>query len=137
MRYLLDTNVISEIYKQEPNQKVLDWMKKHDSESYLSCISVKELWFCAISCKSQKFKDLYIEICKEILNQYKKNIVNFDSESAQAAAEIELALLNAGKICDFEDRMIAAIAKTNNMTVATRNTKHFQNMNVDLVNPFE
>lgn len=68
------------------------------------------------------------ETQKEKVNQFLNAISTFslDKESAIAAGNIEIDLLNRGQPIDITDIMIAAIAKANNEKIITRNLKHFK-----------
>ncbi len=61
------------------------------------------------------------------------NVVPLDAAAAREAAR----LLNKLPMEMMSDAMIAAIAKVNGLTVATRNTKHFEKFGVPLTNPFD
>ena len=67
------------------------------------------------------------EMQKDKINQFLNSISTFplDKESAIAAGNMEVELIKKGKQIDITDIMIAAIAKTNNEKVITRNVKHF------------
>ena len=62
---------------------------------------------------------------------------SFDAFSGYLCAELHDRAIKAGRVPTIEDLMIAAISKRNDCILATRNTKDFDYLDIDLVNPFE
>ena len=85
----------------------------------ISSISIMELWRGACLIQSEKEKKKILSLLNSVI------IYDFDAYAAKVAAEIEADLKIKGKNIDREDIMIAAIAKTKNEPVLTRNVKHF------------
>ena len=132
MIFLLDTNVISELRKRKPHGAVLQWFASHaDTDFALPSIALYEIQAGAeITRLQDPAKALEIERWLEVL--IRQTILPFDGPAAREAAR----LLRGRSKVNLEDAMIAAIARVHNLTVATRNLRDFQTLQVTLVNPF-
>ena len=133
MKFLLDTNIISEVRKPKPHEGVLAWFKEFQfSEFFIPAIALFELQMGIEKIRSQdSYKAAMFEYWAAQVAAG-TNVLAFD-----AAAGREAARLLAGKPSHLLlDGMIAAIAKVNGLTLATRNTRDFESFEVPLVNPF-
>ena len=137
MKYLVDTNVISETFKKHPDEHTMDWMERNASNVFLSTITLEELRFgerlMPSGMKRRELGMLIDDICRF----YDSRFLGFDSLSAEKCAQFHAESIEKGFTPDIEDLMIAAIASTNNMAVATRNVKDFNYLDIETVNPFE
>jgi predicted nucleic acid-binding protein len=135
MRYLLDTNIISELRKKNPNEGVIKWITEtHPSQLYVSCISIGELRAGALK-KLKQDKVAGEGLLKWVLNltrEYAEQILTIDLETCEEWADL-LVIDSTNAI----DGIIAAQAKEENMTLVTRNVKHFEMFGIRLLNPFE
>jgi len=133
-RYLLDTNIISEVRKPRPHAGVVAWIEAlREDQLYISAVTIGELQRGIERTRSQdKPKALAIESWLEKLEET-HNIL-----AMNAACFREWARLMEGK-SDYllEDAMIAATARVHALKVATRNENDFELFQVDLVNPFK
>ncbi len=135
MRYMLDTNILSELNRKIPNPKVLAWIDKIPTKLlYISCISVGEIKKGIIKkAKTDKSTALNLENwLEEILITYSNKILNVDLAVCQKWAEL-LVIDGTNDI----DSQLAAQAIVHDMVLVTRNTKHFTKFAVKLLNPFE
>lgn len=135
MKYLLDTNIISELRKKSPDTRVVKWMEDIDpSVLYLSCITIGELKTGAL--KKAKTDPVagkaLLEWIDELVNRYEEQIVFIDLETCNKWAEF-LAVDSTNAI----DSLLLAQAVTRNTVLVTRNTKHFKMFEVKCLNPFE
>jgi predicted nucleic acid-binding protein len=132
-RYLLDTNIVSEVRKPRPHGAVLAWLNARASESiYLSAVTMCELQAGVEQTRRQDpAKAAEIEIW---INQLADShqVLPMDT-----ACFRECARLMTGRPNDLlEDAMIAATARVHQLTVATRNERDFAHLGVTVVNPF-
>jgi toxin FitB len=131
--FLLDTNVISEVRKPKPHGAVLAWMQAQDaSQLYLCVVSAGEIQVGIERTREQDpAKAQVIEAWLErLMATY--NVLSMDSLAFREWAR----LMHRRSNTLYEDAMIAAIAKTRGLTVATRNTADFKGFGVAVVNPF-
>jgi len=122
MRYLLDTNILSELIKKRPKTEFVYRIKSEPSE-YLctSCICVFELRLG--SALRDNSVDFWNSINSTIVSRV--NILDFCEEEACLAGDIFAQLKKSGNIIGLEDVFIAATALTNNCVLVTANTKHY------------
>jgi toxin FitB len=133
LTFLLDTNIISEIRKPRPHGAVLAWFMAHQSASFATpAVALFELQMGAEKLRAQDPDraaafDLWVGRIAA-----GSNVLPLDAAAAREAAR----LLSKSSMALMADAMIAAIARVNGLTVATRNTRDFERFAVPLVNPF-
>ena len=133
MRYLLDTNVISELRKPKPHGGVESWFRKYGlGESSLSSVSVYEMQAGAERTRSQnsaKARELDAWI-----RSVAASIPILPLGSVEARMTAYLMRKESNDL--LLDAMIAATALVNDLMVVTRNTNDFTRFGVALLNPF-
>ncbi len=136
---ILDTNVVSEPLKPQPDEKVLEWLDAQDPESlFLTTITLAELLAGIETMPTGRRKtELGQSLLGRILPLFEGRILPFDSKSAQSFARINADAQSAGNPISFADGAIAAIAAANGFQVATRNTKDFKGTGIEILNPWE
>lgn len=135
---LLDTNVISELQKPAPDQNVGVWMKVRSStEFYLCDVVVMEQSYGAERFLLRTGSDRYAQIFNALLASFQGRILRFDQKSAIETGRIRARRERSGHQISVQDAMIAAICLANGATLATRNTKDFEGLDLKLINPFE
>lgn len=123
--YLLDTNIISELMKSNPNKNVVEKAKKRELLCAIPSTTWNELMFGVnIMAEGKRKTLLYEDLVDDIQSQYE--IINYDNHAALIQAEIRARLKEKGISIDFPDSQIAAIAISNGMILVTRNTKLFE-----------
>lgn len=136
---LLDTNVISEPQRLEPNARVLDWMDAQALETlYLSTITVAELRAGVALMPAGKRRDsLHENLEKRLLPLFANRVLPFDMACTKSYAELLATSRAAGLAVATADAFIAAIALANGFAVATRDTTPFEAAGVNVINPWE
>jgi predicted nucleic acid-binding protein len=132
-RYLLDTNVVSELRKLKPHGAVVAWLRQLREEQLLvSAVTLGELQAgIELTRQQDPAKAGEIESWVDRVSE------SFQVVPMDAACFREWGRLAHGKSDDvIEDAMIAATARVHNVTVATRNVRHFKGLDVELLNPF-
>jgi toxin FitB len=132
-RYLLDTNVVSELRKPRPHGGVVAWLESlDDAQLYLSAVTLGEIQ-AGIELtreqdpdKAQKIEDWLALVAGAY------NVLPMDAAAFTAWAK----LMHRKSDTLYEDAMIAATAKVNGLTVATRNVADFEGLGFDVFNPF-
>lgn len=133
-RYLLDTNIISEVRKPKPHGAVLAWIEDlREDQIYISAVTIGELQRGVERVRSHdKQKAMAIESWLDQLGG------TFNILPMDATCFREWARIMEGKAEHLlEDAMIAATARMHALTVATRNENDFELLGVNLVNPFK
>ena len=123
--YLLDSNIVSEIIKHEPDFNVLKKLVEHSSDCAICAPVWEELMFgvkiLPQGLNRQRLEDF-------LVNDVHMNfpIKNYTEKAALIHAELRAALKKKGKPTQKTDSLIASIALANHMVLVTRNTKHFE-----------
>lgn len=136
---LIDTNVISELWKAEPNPDLLAWIDAQTVETlYLSAITVAELRFGLATMPEGKRRTIYQErLEKEVLPTFAGRVLPFDLDASQAYADLMARARAAGKAIGKADGYIAATATACGLMVATRDISPFEAAGLKIVNPWE
>lgn len=132
-RYLLDTNVVSELRKSKPHGAVVGWLESLRVEQiFLSAVTMGELQTGVELTRRQDVAKAHeIEVWLASVE------ASFAFLSMDQACFREWSRLMAGKPDPLrEDAMIAATARVHGLTVATRDEKDFRRLRVAIVNPF-
>jgi predicted nucleic acid-binding protein len=134
---VLDTNVISETMKPEPNPAVQSWLNKQAAETlYLSSVSLAELLFGIGTLPEGRRKKLLSEMLYGVLDLFAGRILPFDAEAAGCYAELAVKAKTDGRGFPTLDGYIAAIAVSRGFIVATRDTGPFEAVGMKAVNPW-
>jgi predicted nucleic acid-binding protein len=135
MAYLLDTNVVSELRRRQPDPHVLAWFESVPSaQLFLSVLTMGEI---RLGIERLKRKDAVRAEGLEwwlggLRDTYRDHVIDIDAETAQ-----EWGRLNVPDPLPVIDGLLAASAKVRGWTLATRNTADLARCGVALINPFE
>lgn len=122
--YLLDSNIISEIIKPEPDFNVIKKIAEHNSDCAICAPVWQELLFGLYRLPEGLNKKYLEKFLKDDVHETFK-IKNFTEKAADTHASLRAKLEKLGRQTQKDDSQIAAIALANNMILVTRNTKHF------------
>jgi toxin FitB len=136
---LLDTNVVSEGLRPQPSMRVKAWTdSQRHSTLYLCTPVVAELRFGLERLGDGRRKsDLRRGIDKVENDLFLGRILPFDLASAHEYSLLMVDRQRKGRPIDLMDGLVAAIARSQGASLATRNTNHFIDLGIDLINPFE
>jgi toxin FitB len=139
MKYILDTNVISEAINKQPNPQVMNWLRAMDAqELYLSVVTVGEIKKgvekLSESHRKQAIKDWFEH---ELLIKFDGQILTVDLPVILVWGELVGELEQKGRKLPALDSLIAATAKYYGYTLVTRNEKDFAGINIIIFNPFK
>jgi predicted nucleic acid-binding protein len=139
MRYLLDTCVISELAKPEPNEKVVSWATQNDEENfYLSALTFGELYKGIAKLPPSKRKENLLQwVEHDLKDRFKTRIIDITLKVAKQWGETQGISESHGRPMPTIDGLIAATGLTHDLTVVTRNIADMQQSGVTLLNPWE
>jgi toxin FitB len=137
--HLLDTNVLSELVRPEPDQSVLRWVDG---------LPGAELWTCSVVIAEllsgiermpdgKKSRGLRAEVEEMITFDFRGQILLFDVEAARRYSQILAARSKMGRPIHEMDAQIAAIAAVHGAKLVTRNVRDFDHCGIKVVNPWE
>lgn len=135
---LLDTNVVSEPMRPNPDRNVLAWLDAQAAEAlYLATVSLAELLLGIESLPAGKRrKALAAALHEQVIALFGRRIVPFDLAAAEAYAQIVTRARRHGHPIGVADAQIAAIAASHQFTVATRDEGPFHAVGVPIINPW-
>ncbi len=136
---VLDTNVISEAGKREPDKSVRDWFEKQAlDELYLCSPVIAELSFGAERILRRDGSSRYLKAIELLVeSRFAGRILDFDTHCALLAGRIKADRETTGKPAPFMDCIIASICQAHGAALATRNIDDFVGLDLTLINPFE
>lgn len=135
---VLDTNILSEAAKPFPDPRVEAWMSKQPADRlYLCDVVVMEQSYGAEYFRIRTGSLRYTISFERLLDAYRGRLLGFDHRTAIRTGIIRARRNGIGRPMSVQDAMIAAICLENGATLATRNTKDFEGLDLRLVNPFE
>ena len=138
MSVLLDTNVVSELIRKAPDPAVEAWAAGLTLEDlFFSAVGEAELRYgAAILPAGRRRETLVSDIERMLRDAFEDRVLPFDSDAARAYADIAAARRAAGRTVAPADCQIAAIACCRDMAVATRNVRDFEDIDVEVVDPW-
>ena len=136
---ILDTNVVSEVMRMEPSEKVVAWLDALPAdEVWLTAVTYGEVLIgialLPIGRRRQRLERLFETT---IDARFADRILPYDRMAASHFPEIMMARRRQGHPASMQDAQVAAIALAHGATLATRNVKDFEGTGIDLVNPWE
>lgn len=139
MKYLLDTNVISELVAKQPNPRVVDWIDALDPNTvYLSVITIGELRKGIEKLPDSKRKEmLRLWLNDDLLIRFSGRILVLDVPVMLTWGELVGQLERVEHPLPGLDSLIAALARYHGCTLATRNTDDFRTTGIVLINPWQ
>ena len=138
--FVLDTNVLSELMRAKPAASVLDWFAQNTHEAmHTSAVTQAELLTGIALLPAGKRRNALAIAADQMFEQdFAGHCLAFDAAAAKNYALIVAKRTRQGQPISTEDAQIAAIALASALTVATRNTADFENIDgLTLVNPWQ
>ncbi len=136
LKYLLDTNVVSDLMRSVPNPIIVERVDLYKSEIAIASVVIHELLYgCLRLPESKKRQTLLNSIHESALS---RPVIDYDSEAAQLHAQERARLSKIGKTLAFADGQIASLAASNGLILVTNNVADFQYFdNLKIENWFE
>jgi len=136
---ILDTNVLSALMRQAPELSVVRWLDRQQADSiWITSITLFEVRLgLAVLPKGRRRQALEGAFERLLTEDLEDRVLAFDSAAATDAAFLAAGRQKAGRSVDFRDTQIAGVALSRRATLATRNTRHFQDLRIAVVNPWQ
>ncbi|MFM2274141.1 MAG: hypothetical protein RL211_13 [Pseudomonadota bacterium] len=136
--YVLDTNVVSELMREQPNPAALDRLAAlDDSAWHITTITEAELRHGVALLPAGKNKARLSTALNALLSQdFAGRIISFDSAASAYYADMMASRSKAGKPMQVQDAMIAACCLAQVGTLVTRNARDFEGVGLTVVNPW-
>lgn len=136
---ILDTNILSALMQKNPDMAVINWLDRVPAESvWTTSVTLFEARYGLSLLPEGKRRKALVEIFEQIIAEdLDGRVLLFDQMAAEQAALLAASRRKTGSTVDMRDTFIAGIALAKRATIATRNTKHFSDLQVDVVNPWD
>jgi predicted nucleic acid-binding protein len=136
---ILDTNVLSALMRKTPEAAVVAWLDRQPAESiWITSVTLFEVRFGLALLPDGKRQAALVSAFARLLEEDLENrVLDFDTRSAIEAAELAAQRQRAGRSVDFRDTQIAGIALARHAVLATRNARHFADLTVDVIDPWQ
>ena len=136
---ILDTNVLSALMRNPPDVAVVAWLDLQAAESiWITSITLFEARFgLALLPKGRRRQALEGAFARTLAEDLENRVLDFDSAAAAEAAALAAKRQKAGRPVDVRDTLIAGIALARRARLATRNERHFRDLNLPLLNPWQ
>jgi predicted nucleic acid-binding protein len=136
---VLDTNVVSELMRPKPQPEVLRWMDAQiPGNLWLTAVAAAELMFGVARLPQGVRKQQLAQMVTALLEQdFAGQVFAFDLSAASVYADMVAQYQRIGRSIAMADAQIAAICLSQEASLATRNTKHFDGLGLTLVNPWD
>ncbi len=138
MKYLLDTCVISELVKKNPNKRVVKCIfGTTETNLFISVLTIGELHKGIEKLpESRKKEKLHKWLNCDLKERFKNRIINFDLQVATIWGKIQAQSESAGKTMPAIDGMIAATGIANDFIIITRNISDMEISGASLLDPW-
>jgi len=135
---ILDTNVFSALMRRVPDKQVIDWLDSQPRTSiWTTSVTILEIRFGLQTMPAGKRRAVLMQAFETVLaDKIDRRIAPFDAAAAQQAGDLMATRYKKGRPGDLRDMMIAGIVHACQATLATRNTSHFEDLSVPVINPW-
>lgn len=135
---ILDTNVLSALMRLPADKKVVEWLDKQPRTSiWTTSITILEIRYGLQILPVGKRRSTLLEIFERVLvDEIESRVAPFDTVAAQHAGDLMAVRHRKGRPGELRDTMIAGIVLASHARLATRNTSHFEDLSVPIVNPW-
>lgn len=136
---VLDTNVLSEMLRPAPEARVMSWLRNQPRASlFTTTVTQAEILYGIRLPPDGKRRRGLWDAAQAIFNEdFVGRILSFDTDSANAYAEIGASRRAAGRPISQLDAMIAAMVRSRGANLATRNATDFEDCAINVVDPWE
>ncbi len=136
---ILDTNVLSALMREVPETPVVAWLDRQAAESvWITSITLFEACLgLALLPKGRRQRTLEGAFAHLVREDLENRVLDFDSVAATEAATLAAERQKAGRPIDMRDTQIAGITLARRATLATRNVRHFGDLHVPVIDPWE
>jgi len=135
---ILDTNVLSALMRRIPDNHVIAWLDKQPRTSiWTTSVTILEVRFGLQTMPVGKRRAALMRAFETLLaDKIGRRIAPFDTAAAQQAGDLMAVRYKQGRPGELRDTMIAGIVLACHATLATRNTSHFEDLSVPVINPW-
>jgi predicted nucleic acid-binding protein len=134
---LLDTNVLSELAKPQPDREVVRWARRSAGALAVPTIAVAEMAYGIEKLVSGRRREDLLAALRRLVVEFADRLFDFNLEAAWAYGRILAGARRIGRPMALPDAAIAAIAEAHGCALATRNVKDFATTGLEIINPWQ
>ncbi|HXM01055.1 MAG TPA: PIN domain-containing protein [Chthoniobacterales bacterium] len=134
MTYLVDANVLSQATKPKPDTKVIEWLRQNEREIAVDSVILGEIQFGILVLPRGRRR-------QRLQQWFQRGVIRiqclpWETASGLRWAKLLADLRVAGQAMSIKDSLMAATVLVHDLTMVTRNTRHFEKARVPVLNPF-
>jgi toxin FitB len=134
---ILDTNVVSELMRQEPAPQVADWVRRRDRrELRTTSITLAEIRYGIARLPDGRRLQTLLGAADDIFRTFSDQVLPVDEAAAEHYAIIASTRDRAGKPISGFDALIAAVCRCHSAALATRNVPDFDGTGIEVIDPW-
>lgn len=133
---LVDTNVLSELAKPQPDPRVVSWTRRSAAALAVPTIAVAEMAFGIEKLAEGRRREGLQDALRRLVVDFADRLLDFNVDAAWAYGSLLADARRAGRPMAIPDALIASIAQANGCALATRNTKDFAITGLELIDPW-
>lgn len=134
---VLDTNVLSELVRPEPDSGVLAWFESTRGQHTTTTICIAELSYGVEKLPSGRRKAVLDAALNSVIHGLDHELLKFDEVAARIFGVMFASRERSGRPMELVDGQIAAICRVHDVTLATRNVRDFVDLEIRLINPWQ
>ena len=136
MSYLVDTDIFCELVRSKPDDGVVQWLRDHEGELYISTVTIGEIRRGIEGLPTGKRKAGLQTWLTGLCSRMEGRILSFNASVAHIWGQMVARCDKKGVTLPTADSQLAATAQRHGLTVVTRNVADFKSAGVKLINPF-
>lgn len=135
---ILDTNVLSALMQRTPDAQAVQWLNTQPADSvWITAITLFEARYgLALLPAGRRRQQLLVRFEALVQEDLEGRVLGVDGRAAAMAAELAARRKARGRPVDVRDTLIAGVAMAHGASLATRNTRHFDDLPTPVVNPW-
>jgi toxin FitB len=138
LKFLLDTNVLSETRRPEPDRRVLEWLYRLDEDrAFISVVTLAEIRRCVALMAQGRRRDAIANwLASDLIDRFARRILIVDKKTAFAWGDLLAEAKRRGLGLASMDGLIAATAIAHDLTLVARNVQDFRGLDVEVFDPW-
>ena len=133
--FLLDSNVVSEVIKPEPESRVVSFLAA-EPELWLSVLVVHEAHYGLNLLPPGRRRESLQSALSAVISEFEDRILPVNQPAAVHAARLRVNARGSGRVLNLVDALIAGTAMAHDLIVATRNVRDFEGLGLEVFNPW-
>ena len=134
--FLLDTNVVSELTRDRPDPRVVAFLSAQP-DLWLSALVLHELEYGLELLPAGSRREGLGAVLTAFIAEYEDRILPLDRMAAGWAARFRARAHRSGRVLDLGDALIVGTARAHDLSLATRNFRDFDRLDVEVTDPWE